>query len=151
MKKPVRSRRFGDLFRRADSPLARLQEHATRLGQLQRHLDLLLPDYLKSQVAVANYQDGTLVLQANSAAVAAKLKLLLPRVKDGFWAQGVAVGDLRVKLRPPRIEPAKRQLPQRTVTEETVASLEHLQQALDADSPLATHLASLLGRIARRR
>jgi len=134
-----------------DSPLARIEEHALRLGRVQRTLDLLLPDYLAGSVSVANLQNGVLALHVPGAAVAARLKMLIPRIKEGFWAQGTAVDEIRVRVRPPRAADLAREVAPRPVSGDVLSGLESLRTSLPERSPLAAPLARLIARAARRR
>jgi hypothetical protein len=139
---------IGDCFA-GDSPLARLQDHAQRLLRLQRQLVLLLPGYLQDSVTVANFQQGILVLHVPGAAVAARMKMILPRLKEGFFAQGTAIEDIRVKIRPPQTE-YHRPPPARAVSEDVLAGIETLRASLPGNSPLAEPLARLLSHVARK-
>ncbi|MCL2656192.1 MAG: DciA family protein [Betaproteobacteria bacterium] len=132
-----------------NSPLARLQEHALHLGRLQRQLALLLPDYLQDSVAVANFRQGVLVLHVASAAIAARMNLILPRLREGFFAQGSAIDELRVKIRPSHAE-YRRPAPTRAVSAEALSGIETLRAALPGDSPLSEPLNRLLMHVARK-
>ena len=134
-----------------DSPLARLQEHAQRLIRLQRLVLLLLPDYMQSSVQVANYQAGSLTLHTEGAAVAAKLKLIVPRLKDNLWAQGIQVEDIKVKVRPPKIEPGRRAAVRRAVDPVALDSLATLKASLPEDSPLLESLNRFLSGVQPRK
>lgn len=136
----------------SDSPLGRLQAHAQKLVRLQRVLTLLLPNYLQEAVAVANLQKGILSLHCSNNATAAKLRLLLPRVKEGLWVQGIAVDDIKTRIRiaHPASSPYRRP-PVREIAERNLADLDALRQRLPADSPLAEPLARLLAHAVRKK
>jgi hypothetical protein len=134
-----------------DSPLARLQEHARHLGRIQRQLDLLLPDYLQGAVAVANLQQGVLALHVQNASVAARLKMIMPRLKEGLWTQGTAVEELKIRVRLPKKSDAVRITAVREIDGEVLSGLESLREKLSDTSPLAGPLARLIERAARRR
>ncbi len=150
MSRPPRARLIGTLVG-GDSPLARLQEHARQLVRLQRQLDLQLPDYLQGAVAVANLQGGILALHVQNATVAARLKMLLPRLREGLSAQGAPVEEIRVRVRLPKNTDARRPPPVREIDDNVLAGLEHLKEQLTERSPLAGPLARLIERAARRR
>lgn len=133
-----------------ESPLARLQDHAQRLVRLQRQLVLQLPHYLQDSVSVANFQQGVLVLHVPGAAVATRMKMIVPRLAEGLFAQGVPVQEIKVRIRPPRVE-YRRPAPARTVSDETLSSLDSLRASLPGNSPLADSLARLLEHAARKR
>lgn len=145
-----RARQLGNTITE-DTPLARLQQHAQQLARVQRQLDLLLPDYLQGAVAVANLQQGVLALHVKNASVAARLKMLMPRLKEGLWAQGVLVEELKVRVRLPRKHETARPVTVRDIDENVLASLQSLQQTLPDSSPLAGPLQRLIARAAVRR
>ncbi|QSI76094.1 DciA family protein [Niveibacterium microcysteis] len=150
MSRPPRARLIGTLVG-GDSPLARLQEHARQLVRLQRQLDLQLPDYLQGAVAVANLQNGVLALHVQNATVAARLKMLLPRLREGLAAQGAQIEEIRVRVRLQKSTDARRPQPVREIDADVLAGLEHLKEQLSERSPLAAPLARLIERAARRR
>lgn len=134
----------------ADSPLGRLQQHAERLARVQRAVDLLLPDYLVGHVRVANLDQGqTLALHVENAAVASRLKMLTARISEGLWAQGVAVQEIKVRVRPPLHE-AEPPPVQRAIADDALDHLDALRETLPDASPLKAPLARLLARAARR-
>lgn len=136
-----------------DTPLARLQAHAQKLLRVQRQLKLLLPEYLCDCVTVANLQGGVLTLHCASNAAAAKLKLIAPRLREGLWAQGVAVEEVKSRVRPgqPAYTAVVRPVAVREIGSAALRQLDHLRGSLPADSPLSGPLARLLEHAARRR
>jgi len=146
----MRARQLGTAIT-DDSPLARLQEHARQLIRIQRQLDLLLPDYLQGAVAVANLQQGILALHVQNASVAARLKMIMPRLKEGLWTQGTAVNELKVRVRLPKKSDTPHTTAIREIDGSVLASLESLRKQLPDESPLAGPLARLIERAARRR
>lgn len=132
------------------SPLARFQDRAALLGHLQRSLDLLLPDYMSGAVQVANCENHVLALHVSGAAVSARLKMLLPRLRDGIRSQGYPIEEIRVRIRPPRTEPGLREHETRTLSGPTLEQLEALRASLPERSPLAGPLAHLIAQAIRR-
>ena len=130
--------------------MARLQDRATQLGQIQHTLDLLLPDYLAGSIHVANCENRVLALHVSGAAVAARLKMLVPRLREGLWAQGYGIEEIRIRIRPPRTE-FHRETETRTLSDPTLAQLEQLRQSLPERSPLAGPLTRLIEQAVRRR
>lgn len=51
---------------------------------------------------VANYRQGKVVIHAESGAIAAKLKLLAPGLRDLLLKQGFEVTGIEVDVQPPR-------------------------------------------------
>ncbi|MCX9158244.1 DciA family protein [Niveibacterium sp. 24ML] len=145
-----RARQLGNAIAE-DTPLARLQQHAQQLARIQRQLDLLLPDYLQGAVAVANLQQGVLALHVKNASVASRLKMIMPRLKEGLWAQGASIEELKVRVRLPRKSETARPTAVREIDEDVLAKLETLRGALPESSPLSGPLARLIARAARRR
>src|SRR5215470_13158402 len=78
-----------------------LMPQARRLLELRRLLASLLPDSLARCCAVANYKHGKLVLFAENNAVAAKLRLLSPTLRDRLSDRGVQVTEMDIGVQPP--------------------------------------------------
>jgi hypothetical protein len=132
------------------APLARLQDRAALLSQIQRSLDLLLPDYMAGAVQVANCENHVLALHVSGAAVAARLKMLQPRLREGLWAQGHPIEEIRVRIRPPKTALRHHEIETRTLSGSTLDQLEKLRESLPERSPLAGPLAHLIAEAIRR-
>jgi len=71
-----------------------------RLLELRQVLLEVLPKPLADLATVANYRQGKIVIFAANAAIAAKLKLLGPTLKDRFVTRGLQVTALEIEVQP---------------------------------------------------
>ena len=77
-----------------------LMPQAQRLIELRLLFTQALPKNLLRSCSIANYKQGKVVIFAENSAVAAKLKLLLPTVRDHFLKFGVEVTGIEVQVQP---------------------------------------------------
>ena len=77
-----------------------LMPQAKRLLELRQILLEILPKQLASCATVANYRQGKIVIFAANSAVAAKLRLLGPALKDRFTMRGLQVTALEIEVQP---------------------------------------------------
>jgi hypothetical protein len=92
--------KIGDVIANSGN-LKTLAQHARRLEELQHLLFEAVPPALAAASRVSNLQSGLLVISADNAAVAAKLRQLAPRLlshlgKAQFQVTGIRV-DVQVK------------------------------------------------------
>jgi hypothetical protein len=80
--------------------IAALLPQAERLIVLRRIYSKLLPQQLLRSSAIVNYKNENVVIFAENSAIAAKLKLLSPRLVDDFSKRGVEVTGIRVEVQP---------------------------------------------------
>ena len=83
-----------------------LMPQAKRLIELRQILAQALPNNLRRSCSIANYKQGKVVIFAENSAVAAKLKLLLPAVRDHFLKFAVEVTGIEVQVQPAASGPA---------------------------------------------
>lgn len=126
--------------------LARLQDHARRLLQLQRTLASALPDALAEQCQVVNLKEGRLVIHCSHGAAAVRLKQLQPRVLSHFARAGHALDAITIKVRPPAAQALRPAPETRAISAQARAHLEHFAAALPADSELRAALERLAER-----
>lgn len=89
-----------ELASRSSEPLQRLQQ---RLAESRRRFALLaplLPPPLPDHVRAGPLDERSFALLADNAAVAAKLRQLLPTLHQALEAAGCAAPPLRVKVLP---------------------------------------------------
>ena len=122
-----------------------LMPQARRLLELRRLLASLLPDALARCCTVANYKHGKLVLFAENNAVAAKLRLLSPTLRDRLSDRGIQVTEMDISAQAPD---ATQENPEKAarLSGVAVASLAELAAQLP-DSPLK-QCVSLMARSA---
>jgi len=77
-----------------------LMPHAQRLIELRQIFTQALPNNLRRSCSIANYKQGKVVIFAENSAVAAKLKLLLPAVRDHLLKFAVEVTGIEVQVQP---------------------------------------------------
>ena len=77
-----------------------LLPQAKRLLELRQVLLDALPEPLADSATVANYRQGKIVIFAANSAIAAKLKLLSPTLKNRFAALGLQVTALEIEVQP---------------------------------------------------
>ena len=92
--------------------IAGLLPQAERLIELRRIYSKLVPQQLLRSSAIANYRQQNVVIFAENNAVAAKLRLLSPRLVNDFVKCGVQVTGIRLEVQP-RPEPLKQTGPKR--------------------------------------
>jgi hypothetical protein len=92
--------------------IAALLPQAERLIELRRMYSELVPQQLLRSSAIVNYKRQTVVIFAENNAIAAKLKLLGPRLINDFSMRGVEVTGIRLEVQPlgsPRNVPTSKQ------------------------------------------
>ncbi|MHB8666591.1 MAG: DciA family protein [Burkholderiales bacterium] len=80
--------------------IAGLLPQAERLIELRRIYRKLVPQQLLRSSSIANYKQQTVVIFADNNAVAAKLRLLSPRLINDFSKSGVEVTGIRMEVQP---------------------------------------------------
>jgi len=80
--------------------IAALLPQAERLIELRRIYSELLPQQLLRSSSIVNYKHEKVVIFAENNAIAAKLKLLSPRLVDDFSKRGMEVTGIRVEVQP---------------------------------------------------
>lgn len=133
------------LFGHADA-LRALQAHAARLGRLEAQLHANLPSHLAQTCHVANLRDDELVVHADSGAAAAKFRQAIPSLLERFWAQGVQVTSIKLRVKPVAFGPPPSPLTRRTVSDQARQQMDALADSLPADSPVAAALRKLVRR-----
>jgi hypothetical protein len=118
-----------------------LMPQARRLLELRQILASLLPAALARACTVANYKQGKLVLFAENNAVAAKLKLISPTLRERLSDRGVQVTEMDIGVQAPE---ATQEKPEKStkLSGSAVASLAELAAQLP-DSPLKQRVAAL--------
>src|SRR3990172_7094503 len=90
--------------------IAGLLPQAERLIELRRIYSELVPQQLLRYSSIVNYKQENIVIFAENNAIAAKLKLLSPRLVNGFSKRGVQVTGIRLQVQP-RQEPRNPLIP----------------------------------------
>lgn len=136
-----------DAYLNSAGGLSRLSAHAGRLVKLQRVFERIAPSYLAASSRVANYKLGKVVIHADSGAVAAKLRQMLPGLLDKFSSEGAEVTEIQVKVQPSHVAVqhiGRGRAP--SIATPAKADLQRLAGKLPADSPLKAALERLVRR-----
>ena len=84
----------------SSAAIAGLLPQAERLVELRQIYGRLVPPALLRSSSIVNYKKRQLVIFAENNAVAAKLRLLTPRLVDAFSKSGVEVTGIRLQVQP---------------------------------------------------
>jgi len=125
--------------------IAALLPQAERLIELRRIYSELVPQQLLRSSSIVNYKRQAVVIFAENNAIAAKLKLLSPRLINDFSKRGVEVTGIRLEVQPrgiPEKEPVQKHA---RLSAAGAESLETLAKRLP-DSKLKQVLTELAGR-----
>ena len=125
--------------------IASLLPQAERLIELRRIYEQIMPQQLLRCSSIVNYKRQTVIIFAENNAIAAKLRLLSPRLVNDFSKRGVEVTGIRLEVQP-RQESEKALIPKHAKLSPAGAeSLEALAERLP-DSKLKQVLTELAGR-----
>lgn len=80
--------------------IAALLPQAERLVELRRIYNEIAPQQLSGSSSIVNYKQQTVVIFAENNAIAAKLRLLSPRLVKDFSKRGVEVTGIRLEVQP---------------------------------------------------
>lgn len=80
--------------------IAALLPQAERLIELRRIYSEIAPQQLLGSSSIVNYKQQTVVIFAENNAIAAKLKLLSPRLVKDFSKRCVEVTGIRLEVQP---------------------------------------------------
>ena len=133
-------------FLQSSDKLAALLPAARRVGQLQADCEQLLPTLFASCRAL-QVREGQLQVAVPNAALATRLRQVLPKLQEGLREKGWAVDGIKLKVQPMPAEPqrsvkksANHELPRNAVN-----SFAELANTLE-DSPLKNALQALVSR-----
>jgi hypothetical protein len=95
----MHAKKLGDFLVTGEG-ISRLMPQAAGLLTVRRALSAALPDYLLRSCAIANYKQGKVFIFVASSAVAARLRLLEPRMLEVLSKRGLNVTGLNVEVQP---------------------------------------------------
>ena len=125
--------------------IAGLLPQAERLIELRRIYSKLVPQQLLRSSSIANYKQQKVVIFAENNAIAAKLRLLSPRLINDFSKNGVEVTGIHLEVQP-RQETAQEAKPKLArLSQAGAESLEALAASL-SESELKQALKSMAAR-----
>ena len=130
----------------ASDNLRSLADEARRIAQLQQIFQKIAPQPLAQACRVKQQQGSTLIIVAENAAIAAKVKQLAPRLLTSYQKLGLEVTSIRVEVQVREGAPDThtRREPKR-LSLETIGNLEGLAAGLE-ESPLKQALTRLAAR-----
>ena len=133
---------IGSLIARLDD-LKAIHMRASRLAALQQIYCAAIPEELARRSRVADERSETLVIAADTSAVAAKLRQLVPRIVSEIVKSAPEVTAIRVEVQV--AEPAHQvpRTPRPHITQQGLESFAQLRDALP-DSPLRQALSRLV-------
>jgi len=139
------TRKIGDLLT-ASSELRALSRRAEHLAELQRAMLEAVPRPLARACRVKGLRSGTLVIAADNAAAAAKLRQLAPRLLEPLRKLDQQVTGIRIEVQvaTQQIEPGKNSRT-RSLNARVIADFERLADTLK-ESPLQRALRTLVRR-----
>ncbi|MDP2135393.1 MAG: DciA family protein [Sulfuritalea sp.] len=125
--------------------MARIANHAQRLLQFQRLLEVALPEALRPHARVANFRLGKLFIHAANGAVAAKIRQLGPSLASDLSNKEAKVTqiEVRVQARNPQLTQPPHQRPS-LPGQKQKQGLTVFTQNLPHESPLRRALERLL-------
>jgi len=134
------AQRFKSLLS-GDSELRPLLAKAQALSALQRHFSDAAPPNLAQSSQVLGLQSGILSVAVANAAIAAKLRQLVPDIIIMLQNGGCEVNGIRVKVQVSFSRPQPEPIP-RKLGKAAKGALKELSQSLD-DSPLKLALKKM--------
>ncbi len=137
-------------FLRAHDKMASLLPAVARMAALEKDCAAILPDMF-NDCAVLQFESDQLVLSIPNAALAAKLKQILPKLKDALMKRGWQVSAIRLKVQVTKsLEksvPSKRLM----MPVQAVSALSALSTELEETPRNATLIAALNALVKRHR
>lgn len=133
-------------FLQASDKMAGLLPAARRVGQLQADCERLLPT-LFANCRALQIREGQLQIAVPNAALATRLRQMLPKLQLGLREKGWPVEGIKLKV---QLMPAEPQRPVRKINAHdlprtAVSSFAALAETME-DSPLKAALQHLVGR-----
>lgn len=126
--------------------IAGLLPQAERLIELRRIYSKLVPQQLLRFSSIVNYRQRNVVIFADNNAIAAKLRLLSPRLVNDFSKFGVEVTGIRLEVQPRRSPRSEAPASKRAKLSQAGAESLHTLVRQLPDSRLKQALAGLATR-----
>jgi hypothetical protein len=127
-----------------------LVQKTQRLAEWHKRYADCAPPALARSSRVAGFRSGTLVLWADNAAVAAKLKQLTPRLMTALNKQANEITSIRVQVQPVRVTPpAEKKRSLSGLPPQAVEEFAKLCETVP-DSPLKAAIATLVAHHRRK-
>ena len=148
LRAPTRTAQGATDFLRAHDKIASLLPAVTRMAALQKDCAAILPDMFIS-CTVLQFESDQLTLSIPNAALAAKLKQTLPKLKDSLLKHGWQVSAIRLKVQV--TESVEKSMPSKQLTMpiQALSALSTLITRLE-DTPRNATLIAALGALVKR-
>lgn len=129
-----------DFFLKSSTGLRRLADEARRTAELQQVFQRTAPEPLAQACRVKQLCAETLLLLAENAAIAAKLKQLFPRLLTSYQKLGWQITSIRVEVQ------VREAAPERAIRRLSTESIENLERAAAGieDSPMKQALTDMV-------
>ena len=137
-----------DHYLEAADGAGKLMAHARLLLKLSHIYREIAPAHLARSSTLANYKSGTVIIHADSGAVAVKLRQLATTLADGFSKKGIECSGVQVKVQAPDNPDKSPQARQKPLSATTFHTLENLRDELPDDT-LRQAIEHLLSRAAK--
>ena len=121
-----------------------------RMAALQRDCAASLPEIFKA-CEVLQFESDKLVLSVPSAALAAKLKQTLPRLRESLLQRGWQVSAIRLKVQVGQVVEKAKPEKRVALSGSALSALEVLEKSLDNKTYNAPLRAALQAMLARHR
>ncbi len=138
-------------FLQSNERLAALLPTLEQLASLQSDCERLLPT-LFAACRVLQLREGALQVAVPNAALATRLKQVLPKLQDGLQARGWPVAAVKLKVQLMPVDPSQvlaRKPQGRDLPDHALASFAALGDALGADNP--SPLRDAVSKLVQRR
>ena len=135
-------------FLNAHDRMASLLPAVARMTALQRDCAAILPESFTA-CEVLQFEAEKLVLSVPSAALAAKLKQTLPRLREGLLKRGWQVNAIRLKVQVGHVATRTKPVKQIALTGTAIEALAALEQSLE-NKPHNDALRTALKAMVRR-
>jgi len=125
--------------------IAALLPQAERLIELRRIYQEIMPQQLLRSSSIVNYKQEKVVIFAENNAIAAKIKLLSPRLVNDFSKRGLQITGIRLEVQPQQTAPQEPVQKHARLSHAGAASIGALAKRLP-DSKLKQALTDMAGR-----
>lgn len=147
---PARSAQGATDFLRAHDKMASLLPAVTRMVALEKDCAAILPDMF-NDCAVLQFESDQLTLATPNAALAAKLKQIVPKLKDSLVKRGWQVSAIRLKVQVTKSLEKSRPSKRLMMPVQAVSALAALSTELEETPRNATLIAALNTLVRRHR
>lgn len=135
-------------FLNAHDKMAGLLPTVARMAALQKDCAAILPGIFTA-CEVLQFESDKLVLSIPSAALAAKLKQTLPRLRESLIERGWQVSAIRLKVQVDQVVVKAKPEKRTTLSGSALCALEELEKSLEAkpyNAPLRAALQAMVQR-----